>query len=525
MKKRTISTPALLFTSVSAIIGSGWLFAAYYAATTTGPAAILSWIFGALAMIVVAFTYAELSAFVPVTGASMRVLRYTHGQFTGFMFAWITWISYVAIMAIEVQAIIQYGSFFFPSWVYPSGGLTFIGYVFAAILMLLVAIINFYSLRWLLRCNNFLTVLKLIIPVVIAGAILVAQFPVSHDSLQQMTFAPQGLKGIFATITTGGIVFAFNGFRQATELAGEAKNPQRSLPIAVIGSVIICLIVYLCLQYSFLAAVATNSHLKDWQSLKLSGINSPFAIILTKENLNRFLPLLYLGAVAGPFAAALMYGSSGARALYAMSMNGSIPKWFAHLTPHGLPVRSIFFNFALGMCLFAPFPGWAAMASFLTSLMALTYISAPLCSLALTLHLPDHDRYFKLPYPKVWCFIAFYICNLLFYWTGWDILQKLLIMLIVGFIALVVYRWYSGKREQLLHLNWKASSWMWCFFIGQSIVSYYGSFGGKGTLPFGWDFLAFAVISLASLWLGIKFTRPVDKMQQDIESLIAEQHA
>lgn len=521
MKKRVISTSALLFASVSAIIGSGWLFAAYYAATIAGPAALLSWIIGCFAIIIVAFTFAELSAFVPVTGASIRVPRYTHGQFVSFIFAWIIWITYFSLMAVEVQAIIQYGSFFYPNLVHSNGGLTSFGYLIATVLMLLVSIINFYSLLWLLRCNNFLTILKIIIPLFIGGAILMMQFPASHDVLSQMTFAPQGIKGVLSALTTGGIIFAFNGFRQATEMAGEAQNPQRSIPIAIIGGILICLVVYLVLQYSFLASVATDIHLKDWQSLKLSGTNSPFAIVLGQEKLSYLMPVLYLGAVIGPFAAALMYCSSGARALYAMSLNESLPKFFSKLNAKNLPIVAILVNFVLGMLLFAPFPGWSSMANFLTSLMALTYIVSPICLLTIRKNVDGQNRYFKLPFANFWSFAAFYICSLLVYWTGWDVLVKLLIALIMGFVVLIVYRLFTQNRNDLLRLDWRASAWVWVFFIGMVLISYCGTFGGQGYLTFGWDFLALAVLSLLSLWVGVKISLPKEKISNDINKLIA----
>lgn len=520
MKQRVISTTALLFASVSAIIGSGWLFAAYYAAITTGPSSLLAWLIGSIAMIIVAFIFAELSAFVPVTGASIRIPRYTHGQFVSFIFAWIIWITYFSLMSVEVQAIIQYGSFFYPDLVHTNGGLTHTGYLWATGLMLLISIINFYSLKWLLRCNSFLTVLKIIIPLVIVVAILIAQLPISHDAINRMTFAPQGAKGILSALTTSGIIFSFNGFRQATEMAGEAKNPQRALPIAVIGSILICMIVYLALQYSFLASIATDGHLKSWQLLKFSGTNSPFAVILSQEKLPHLLPILYLGAIIGPFAAALMYCGSGARALYAMSLNGALPKVFARLNAKHLPIVAIPINFVFGMLLFAPFPGWASMASFLTSLMVLTYIVAPVCLLSLRKHMGDQPRYFKLPHASFWGLVAFYICSLLIYWTGWNVLVKLFFALLLGFSIMMAYRFFTCRQE-LFKLDWKASSWVWFFFIGMGIISYYGSFGGgKGYIGFGYDFLVIAVLSIVTIYLSTHYSRTSAQITKEINELL-----
>jgi amino acid transporter len=520
MKKRTISTTTLLFTSVSTIIGSGWLFAAYYAAMQTGVASLLSWIIGFLAIMIVAFTYAELSAFVPVTGVGTRVVRYTHGQFVGFMLAWIIWASYVSTMSIEVQAILQYGSFFFPGLVYPTGALTGQGYFFATLMMLLISILNFYSLKWLLSCNNFLAILKIIIPIAVVLVIIVACLPTVHGGLSHMTFAPNGLKGVLAAISTGGVVYTFNGFRHATEMAGEAKDPHKSLPIALIGSLLICLVLYVALQYAFLISMGSDAKLAQWQAMKFSTMMSPFSVLLHENKLDAFLPLLYVGAIIGPFAAGLMFGSSGARTLYAMSKNGSIPAWFAQLTPKGLPARAVIFNFILGMVFFLPFPGWESMASFLTSLMAITYIMAPLGVLTLREHLQDHPRFFKLPFARAWCFVAFYICSLLFYWTGWDVLKKLLVMLLIGLVMLVAYRFYAHK-DKVFDLDWQPSLWLWAFFIGEAIVSHLGTFGGLGVLSFGYDFIALALVSMISLWFAVKFTMPPAQMQKDIDGLIA----
>jgi amino acid transporter len=520
MKQRTISKTALLFTSVSAIIGSGWLFSSYYAAITTGTSSLLAWLIGCVAIMIVAFTLAELSAFVPVTGASIRAPRYTHGKLVSFIFAWIIWITYFSLMAVEVQAMIQYGSFFYPNLIRPDGGLTGSGYEVATILMLLASIVNFYSIKWLLRCNNVLTILKMVIPLLIVAAVLIKQFPVSHDAIKNISFAPHGAKGILMALTTSGIIFSFNGFRQATEMAGEAKNPQIAIPFAVIGSVLICMVIYVAMQYSFLASIATDAHLKDWQALKFSGNSSPFARVLMQEKLGYLLPLLYLGAVIAPFAATLMYVGSGARSLYAMSMNGSLPKVFAGLDKRGVPIIAISINFFLGMLLFAPFPGWASMASFLTSLMVLTYLVSPICLLSLRKHLGDKKRYFKLPFVKLWAFASFYICCLLVYWTGWDVLFKLYIALGIGFIIMIFYRLFTQEKNKLFHLDWKASSWVWCFFIGMGVISHYGSFGGNGALGFGYDFLVIGILSVVCLYLSLRYSLPKEEMISSINELI-----
>src|SRR3990167_206365 len=111
--KRSISIFALLFTSVSAILGSGWLFTNYYTSTLAGPAAIVSWLIGGFIVIFIAFIFAELCTLLPITGSSTRIPQFTHGTLVSFLFAWIIWLSYAALVPTEVQAVIQYLSYFF----------------------------------------------------------------------------------------------------------------------------------------------------------------------------------------------------------------------------------------------------------------------------------------------------------------------------------------------------------------------------------------------------------------------------
>ncbi len=86
MLKRSISPFALLLTSVSAILGSGWLFATYYISELAGPSAIFAWLIGGLSAILIAFVFAELCAMLPITGASIRIPHYTHGTLVSFLF-------------------------------------------------------------------------------------------------------------------------------------------------------------------------------------------------------------------------------------------------------------------------------------------------------------------------------------------------------------------------------------------------------------------------------------------------------
>ncbi len=181
----------------------------------------------------------------------------------------------MALTPTEVQAVVQYIAFYFPNLTHTEGALTTQGYVVATLLMLAVSAINTYSLQWLLRANSMLTYLKLIIPIVISLVILAYFHQPAHIVHKEAGgFAPFGMHGVFAAITSGGIVFAFTGFKQAAELAGEARNPAKALPIAIIGSIVICLIVFLLLQTAFLTSMNAHNLAEGWRNLNLSGAMS-----------------------------------------------------------------------------------------------------------------------------------------------------------------------------------------------------------------------------------------------------------
>lgn len=520
MIKRTLSPWALLFASTSAILGSGWLFSAFYAAQLAGPAALLSWLIGGVAIIIVAFVFAELCAMIPIMGSSTRIPQFTHGGVVAFVFSWMIWLSYMAMVPAEVQAVVQYLAYYFPGLTYESGALTTHGYVAATILMALVSTINIYSLRWLIRANNILTVIKIIIPLSISSVILIHHFHVSsviHPD--HSSFTPLGTHGIVAAIATGGIIFAFNGFKQACEMAGEAKNPKKSLPLAIIGSVVLCLIIYLFLQMSFLSALEPKNILAGWGHLHFGQIVSPFANIATQEHSSWLLPIIYVGALTGPLAAGLMYASSASRSLYATSKNGYLPKFFQYVTPQGNPTIAIITNFVFGMMLFAPLPGWERMITFLTSLMAVTYAVAPVCLISLRRQCPEQKRPFKLPFPTTWSYFSFYICTLIVYWSGWHIISMLIVTVSLSLVLILVYEKHNrGKSGD--SLNWAASTWMWVYLIGIAVISYLGNFGGgQNVITYGWDFALIAVFCAFILWLSVKFKLPSEKAQGYISQL------
>jgi len=236
--------------------------------------------------------------------------------------------------------------------------------------------------------------------------------------------------------------------------------------------------------------------------LSYAGDVGPFAGLAAGLGLAWLVKLLYIDAVVSPAGAGLIYVTSTARILYAMSEIGYVPRWLSRLNKQQLPVTAIIVNFVFGMFLFLPLPGWQAMVSFLVSGMVISYAIGPIALLCMRQELPNEKRQFRIPAAPVFCTLAFYFCNLLSYWTGWDTIFKLSIAMGVG-LALFLIAIIRGRLE-LDAIGVKSALWVIPYFSGLFAISYYGAFGGLNVIPFGWDFVVIGVFSVVILYLAVK---------------------
>ncbi len=122
--RREIGLIGLLWASMGSIIGSGWLFGAQKGLMTAGPAAIISWVVGGGAILVLALVHAELGAMYPVSGGSARFPHYAFGGAAGASFGWFSWLQAATVAPIEVSAMISYAQHysFASGWMHPGPG-------------------------------------------------------------------------------------------------------------------------------------------------------------------------------------------------------------------------------------------------------------------------------------------------------------------------------------------------------------------------------------------------------------------
>ena len=278
---RRISPFTLFMLSMNAIIGSGWLFAPLYATKIAGAGAIISWIIGGMAASLVALTFAELSTMFPVAGGTASIPQFSHGTFVSFLLSWIAWLSCVILAPIEVQAVLQYGSLFFPSLMHVVNDtpyLTPIGFLWATILMLSLCLINVLSYRGLMRFNFILFVFKFAVILVTIFAIIHTRFnPHNFSGIVPSMQSTAGWQMILSAVATAGIAFAFNGFKSGVELAGETKNLKIAIPLSTVGAVCACLIIYIGLQICFIGALNTEVFSNGFHHLHATSEFGPFA--------------------------------------------------------------------------------------------------------------------------------------------------------------------------------------------------------------------------------------------------------
>lgn len=498
--KKNFSAWHLLILSINGMIGSAWLFAPFYAAKIAGLSSLIAWMLAGIGTITIAFIFAELSALFPLVGGTAALPTLSHGKLAGFLFGWMAWLSALTMAPIEVQAVIQYSANYIPSLVFTSHDIVHLssqGFFMAFLLMSALCLLNILSFKGLSSANLLIFSFKV-------GIIILTIFTFTlHPNTISRIYTQTHLdwQAIFSAIATGGIAFAFTGFKHGVELAQEAKDPQFSTPIAIIGSVGICLLIYMGLQWAFLNALPASALKNGFSHLEFSGEIGPFAGLASIAGFIWLAKLLYADAVVSPLGAGLVYTTSTARILFALSKIGCLPQSLQRINANGFPWVAILVNFILGLFMFLPFPGWQTMVEFLVSGMVLSYAIAPIALITLRQQLPNAKRPFKLLFANFIAPLAFYCCNLLVYWTGFDNLKKLsfaiLISLIFYFISILSKKIHFQKKDGCTLL------WFIPYLIGLNLISYAGNFSGTHQILFGYDMFYLAIFSLIIFYLSI----------------------
>jgi len=509
---RDVGPFALMLTGLGSIIGSGWLFGAWRAAGLAGPGAVWAWVMGAAIITTIALTYAELGAMFPESGGMVRYSHYSHGSLVGFIAGWANWIAIVSVIPVEAEASVQYMA----SWPYAwaqalylhlpdgQGELAVPGLLIAAVLVIVYFLLNFWSVKVFARSNTLITVFKLVVPAATGLALIASGFHSENFSVGTQGHAHGiDLAAVLTAVATAGIVFSFNGFQSPVNLAGEARNPGRSIPFAVLGSIALATVVYVILQVAYLGAVPPELLAQaGWHGIDF---RSPFAELAIIVNLHWLAMLLYVDAFISPSGTGITYTATTSRMIYGMQRNGTLPAVLGRLHPRwGVPRPAMLFNLVVSYLFLFFFRGWGTLAAVISVATIISYLTGPVSAMALRRSAPELVRPFRLVGLPVLAGVAFVMATELLYWARWPLTGQ--IILLMG-VALPVYAYYQRKqgwRDFARHL--RGAAWLVAYLPVVALLSWAGSttFGGHGYLPYGTDLAVVAVVGVAFYLWGVR---------------------
>jgi amino acid transporter len=517
---RSVGFYGLMFVSLGSIIGSGWLLGALNAAIIAGPASIISWVLAAFMLALLALVYAELGATYPVAGGSGRFAYYSHGPVTGFIAGWAAWLQAVFIAPIEVLAALTYVDSV--QWVRDhfrltdaNGLLTHRGLLVAVLLMVLFTAMNLAGAEFLSESNSILVIWKTAVPflaIVVVGAL---SFHVSNFSAGG-GFMPHGFHGVFAALP-GGVVFALQGFEQAVQLAGEAKNPRKDLSRAILTAMAIGALLYTLLQVVLIAAVNPSDVSKSWGN-PLGGAAGDYGAWYTLAlavGAGWLATVLIIDAVVSPAGTGIVYLGTSARLSYALGEEKEMPAALSRTNDRGVPVVSILLAAVVGILAFGPFKSWNALVNVVTGATAIMYAFAPVALAALHKVDGDRPRSYRMPAPNIILPAAFVSANLVIYWGGFEYTWKLACALAIGLLIFAVGS-TRAKTDLMGYLRY--AWWLGPWIAGQVVIGAIGRYGtgASNVLPEWWDLVVEIGFSLAVFYVAVNACMPQEKVQEAV---------
>ncbi|MFH9425389.1 APC family permease [Streptomyces sp. NPDC017529] len=494
----------------SNIVGSGWLFAALYAAQTAGPASLLSWIGAGLLCGLVALVMIELGASRPEGGGTVRWPLFASGRLVGTLVGWSVLLS-VGGTAAEISAIMQYAAHYVPG-LYSGHTLTLTGVGVAAALSVVLTALNWFAVRLFAKLNNLISVFKIAVPVVTVLALIASGW---HEGrlTDHGGFAPYGYAACLTALAGGGIVYSVNGFQAPLDFSGEARNPRKTIPAAVLTGIGLAVAMYLALQVAFLFTVPENVLGGGWKGVSF---DSPFGQLALILNLHWLSSLLYADAVISPGGSAYVGVAINARHTYALAKNRTIPRFFMKVNErYGVPRRALAVNLAVIVIFLLPFGGWQDIVSVMGNMYLLIY-GASAVAAAVFLADPGSTTAGWVPGLRWIAPVSFVVASEFVYWSGWHNLRLALPLVLAGLLVFLAMRRSGGQdgatvgdrdgagRRLPLLGELRTGAWLVAYLAALTLLSWLGTFGGSGRLPAPYDSVVVGAVALSVFFWAVR---------------------
>ncbi|WP_045770262.1 APC family permease [Xanthomonas albilineans] len=507
---KRLSLTDLTFIGLGSIFGSGWLFSASHVSAMAGPAGIVSWIAGGVAVLVLGLVYCELGAALPRAGGVVRYPEYSHGALLGWLMGFITLIAFSSLIAIEVEAARQYAAAWFP-WLSQAGSThpSIAGWLLQLALLVAFFLLNYYSVKTFATANNIVSVFKFLVPVLVI-VLLMAHF--NARNLHVQGFAPFGAAGVETAISAGGIIFAYLGLTPIVSVASEVRDPQRNIPIALILSVALSAVIYVLLQLAFLGGVPAQHLAQGWGGID-KVFSLPYHDIALALGMGWLAALVICDAMISPSGTGNIYMNATPRVVYGWARSGGfLPVLTRVDAASGIPRPALWLSLGLSVFWTLPFPSWETLIQVVSAALVLSYAVAPVTVAALRRSAPDMPRPFRLRGMALLGPLSFIVAALIVYWSTWSTLSWLLGLQIAMFVLYVLYRLPDAAGRMRLWQQVRGVLWLIAFFALVLLVSFLGTFGGTGQIAHPWDTLSVAVIALGCYYWGARTGLPSEAL-------------
>jgi basic amino acid/polyamine antiporter, APA family len=460
--KRTLGPLSLIMLGIGAIIGAGlFVRTAAAIADRSGPSVTLAFIVAGIGCAFAGLCYAEFASMIPVAGSAYTYSYATMGELIAWIIGWDLVLEYAVGAATVAIAWSEYfnrvlgwfGARIPYQWSHSpleemAGTRGIINLPAIFILMVLSALL-IKGTKESAIVNSFIVVLKVTIVILVISIGWGFINPANHTPFipQPGTYiTPQGIThhygGLLGILGAAGVVFfAYIGFDAVSTAAQEAKNPKRDMPIGILGSLVICTVLYVLFAY-VLSGVAT---VEDFRS---SGREASVAFAITKymhgyEWLSKSVTVAILAGFSSVILVMLL-GQS--RVFYSMSKDGLVPRVFSDVHPRfRTPYRSnmLFFVFTGLFAAFIPEDIVGEMTSIGT---LFAFILVCIGVWILRRRRPDLQRAFKVPAVPFVSTAGVIVCGAMIYGLGWTNWMRLLVWLAIG---LLLYFSYGRKHSKV----------------------------------------------------------------------------
>lgn len=452
--KRTLTGPQLISLGIGAVIGAGiFVLTGQAAAEHAGPAIMLSFLLAGLACALAGLCYAEFSAMMPVSGSAYSYSYATLGEFVAWFIGWclvleylfaastvaVGWSSYLnsflGTIGIPIPDILANGAFTFQDgWFVRTGAIINLP---AVLIVAAVSGLCYVGITQSAFVNSIIVAIKVTVILLFIAIGFAYVDPGNWTPFIPDNEGPGRFGGDGVIRAAAIVFFAYIGFDAVSTAAGEAKNPQRDMPIGILGSLVICTVIYI-----LMCAVLTG--MLPYPQL---GTASPVATALEAyPNLLWLKTAVELAAIAGLSSVILVMLMAQPRIFYTMSRDGLLPKLFGKVHPkHQTPYVGTIIVGSVAACLagFLPIGLLGEMVS-MGTLLAFATVCAGVLILRFTK--PDLPRPFRVPLAIVICPAGVLACMYLFaqpfreYWglfLGWTI------------IGMIIYFAYGYRNSKL----------------------------------------------------------------------------